>query len=72
MKFTQVVLPLVLSGLAVATPTQVLDKRATTICGQWDSVATGSYIVYQDLWGESAATSGECNLKIMSRVFINH
>jgi xyloglucan-specific endo-beta-1,4-glucanase len=58
MKFVQAFLPLTLAATALATPTQVLDKRATTICGQWDSVATGSYIVYQDLWGESAATSG--------------
>jgi hypothetical protein len=47
-----------LAGLAAANPTPVLDKRATTICGQWDSVATGAYTVYQDLWGMSSATSG--------------
>jgi xyloglucan-specific endo-beta-1,4-glucanase len=58
MKFTQAILPLVLSPLALATPTPALDKRATTICGQYDSVATGTYTVYQDLWGESSATSG--------------
>ena len=39
-------------------PSKTLDKRATTICGQWDSVVTGTYTLYQDLWGESAATSG--------------
>ncbi|CZR57005.1 related to endoglucanase I precursor [Phialocephala subalpina] len=58
MKFTQVFLPLAISAAAVAVPTATLDKRATTICGQWDSVVTGTYTVYQDLWGESAATSG--------------
>nr|AWN00461.1 xyloglucanase GH12 [Aspergillus cervinus] len=31
---------------------------ATTYCGQWDSVTEGNYILYNDLWGESAATSG--------------
>lgn len=42
----------------VEVPFKTLDKRATTICGQWDSVVTGTYTLYQDLWGESAATSG--------------
>ncbi|RDW74983.1 hypothetical protein BP6252_06125 [Coleophoma cylindrospora] len=58
MKFTQTLLPLFLSGAALAVPTATLDKRATTICGQWDSVVTGTYTVYQDLWDESAASSG--------------
>ena len=58
MKFTQTILPLALSALGVASPTPTLDKRATTVCGQWDSVSTGTYIVYQDLWDEAAATSG--------------
>jgi xyloglucan-specific endo-beta-1,4-glucanase len=49
----------VFSGLSSAeAPSPTLEKRATTICGQWDSVQTGSYTLYQDLWGESAATSG--------------
>jgi xyloglucan-specific endo-beta-1,4-glucanase len=39
-------------------PTKTLDKRATTICGQWDTVVTGTYTLYQDLWGEAQATSG--------------
>ncbi|KAH8672654.1 endoglucanase A precursor [Tricladium varicosporioides] len=52
------ILPLALTPSVFATPTGTLNKRATTICGQWDSVATGTYTVYQDLWGESAATSG--------------
>jgi xyloglucan-specific endo-beta-1,4-glucanase len=42
----------------VEVPFKTLDKRATTICGPWDSVVTGTYTLYQDLWGESAATSG--------------
>ncbi|KUJ21836.1 concanavalin A-like lectin/glucanase [Mollisia scopiformis] len=58
MKFIQAFFPLAFAAVAVAAPTATLDKRATTICGQWDSVATGTYTVYQDLWGESAATSG--------------
>jgi xyloglucan-specific endo-beta-1,4-glucanase len=43
---------------AIESPSKTLNKRATTICGQWDSVVTGTYTLYQDLWGESAATSG--------------
>ncbi|KAI1438930.1 family 12 glycosyl hydrolase [Xylaria sp. CBS 124048] len=40
------------------TPTPTLQTRSTTLCGQWDSLQTGPYIVYNNLWGESAATSG--------------
>ncbi|KAI1426272.1 family 12 glycosyl hydrolase [Xylaria sp. FL1777] len=49
-----------LASLALATPTPTIDKRATTFCGQWDSVQTGSYIVYNNLWGESAGTGSQC------------
>ncbi|KAI0877110.1 family 12 glycosyl hydrolase [Hypoxylon argillaceum] len=50
-----------LAGLALATPTPTtVDKRAATFCGQWDSVQTGSYIVYNNLWGESAGTGSQC------------
>jgi xyloglucan-specific endo-beta-1,4-glucanase len=58
MKVTQAVVPFVLASLVAGSPTPTLDKRATTICGQWDTVETGTYTVYQDLWGEAAATSG--------------
>ncbi|KAH8680751.1 concanavalin A-like lectin/glucanase domain-containing protein [Xylariales sp. PMI_506] len=34
------------------------DADVTTICGQYDTVETGSFIVYQDLWGEANADSG--------------
>jgi hypothetical protein len=52
--------PILLAGVAAASPTATLDKRATTICGQWDSVATGAYTVYQDLWGMSAGKGSQC------------
>jgi xyloglucan-specific endo-beta-1,4-glucanase len=42
----------------VEIPSRTIEKRATKICGQWDSVVTGTYTLYQDLWGESAASSG--------------
>jgi len=66
MKFTQAILPLVFSAAAVAAPTKTIDKRATTICGQWDSVVTGSYTVYQDQWNKGTATSGSQCLTVNS------
>ncbi|KAM0797520.1 endoglucanase A precursor [Usnea florida] len=39
-------------------PTKTIQERGTTYCGQWDSVQTGDYTVYNDLWGISAAKSG--------------
>nr|QDF60592.1 xyloglucanase [Binary vector pBI-Xeg] len=34
-----------------------LERRAD-FCDQWGSTTTGSYIVYNDLWGQSSDTSG--------------
>ncbi|KAI9168101.1 endoglucanase [Paramyrothecium foliicola] len=42
------------------TRTQSLDKRATTVCGQWDSVQTGGYTVYNNLWGKDSGTGSQC------------
>lgn len=72
MKFLARILPFALLGLASATavrtssdrrehantPTPSLRERSTETCDQWGEIETGSYIVYNDLWGESAATSG--------------
>lgn len=67
MKFSSSVAAAALAGIAAAAPTAsegelptrtTLEKRATTICGQWDTVETGAYTVYQDLWGEDNASSG--------------
>jgi xyloglucan-specific endo-beta-1,4-glucanase len=52
-----VLIGLGLAGIASATPTKSIEKRAS-FCGQWDSQVTGSYTVYNDLWGEADATSG--------------
>jgi xyloglucan-specific endo-beta-1,4-glucanase len=59
MKFTQVV-PFLFCSLVLAAPApdKTLKPRSTQICGQWDSVVTGAYTVYQDLWNEATATSG--------------
>jgi xyloglucan-specific endo-beta-1,4-glucanase len=42
------------------TKTQPLEKRATTLCGQWDSVQTGTYTVYNNLWGKDSGTGSQC------------
>ncbi|KAI0154404.1 family 12 glycosyl hydrolase [Xylariaceae sp. FL1272] len=51
-----------LAGLALASPAPVttLEERATTFCGQWDSTTSGSYILYNDLWGMSSGTGSQC------------
>lgn len=40
-------------------PTRIVP-RATSICGQWDSVETGAYTIYQDLWNEASGTGSQC------------
>jgi len=49
-----------LASLAAAAPTQTIEERSTQICGQWDSVQTGSYTLYQDLWNEASGTGSQC------------
>lgn len=59
MKFACSLFLLSLVAFGQGAPTSVA-KRASS-CGQWDSVQTGKYTVYNNLWGESSATSGsEC------------
>lgn len=50
-----------LATTALALAPSRIKPRATTICGQWDSVETGSYTVYQDLWGEDNGTGSQCS-----------
>ncbi|KAJ5712993.1 uncharacterized protein N7483_010174 [Penicillium malachiteum] len=52
---------LLLAGQCTAAtiPTRSISKRSTETCDQWGTITTGSYIVYNDLWGEDYATSGE-------------
>ncbi|KAH8800610.1 endoglucanase A precursor [Xylogone sp. PMI_703] len=59
MKFS-IILLFSLNALAAVIPTRTLQERAD-ICGQWDSITTGSYIVYQDLWGMSSGTGSQCS-----------
>ncbi|KAG7053429.1 glycosyl hydrolase family 12 [Colletotrichum paranaense] len=58
MKFSAI---LALLPLALASPTPTtVEKRATTYCGQWDSAVTGTYTVYNNLWGMSSGTGSQC------------
>ena len=56
MKYSTAVSTAALVALASASPTPV-QKRADA-CGQWDTVETGGYTVYNNLWGQDAADSG--------------
>jgi xyloglucan-specific endo-beta-1,4-glucanase len=53
------VLSLALAAVSSASPdpSKTLARRAN-FCDQWGSVTTGSYIVYNNLWGQSYDTSG--------------
>lgn len=44
--------------LVNGTPTPTRAEKRADSCGQWDTVQTGSYTVYNNLWGQDAATSG--------------
>ena len=57
MKFFTILAFSAIADVTFSSPTPALDKRET-ICGQWEAIATGTYTVYEDLWGESSATSG--------------
>lgn len=57
--------PLTLLSLGLASltnaatlPTKSLTRRAD-FCDQWGSTTTGSYIIYNNLWGQSYDTSGK-------------
>lgn len=57
MKFSTSIIAASVAALAAAAPTKTIEKRSES-CGQYDSVQTGTYTVYNNLWGESAASSG--------------
>nr|AJA40324.1 xyloglucan-specific endo-beta-D-1,4-glucanase [Penicillium oxalicum] len=51
-------LALVGLGDAAAVPATNSLTRRSDFCDQWGSVTTGNYIVYNNLWGQSADPSG--------------
>lgn len=62
MKFFLTPLSLLSLGLAsfsdaATVPTKSLTRRAD-FCDQWGSTTTGSYTVYNNLWGQSSDESG--------------
>ena len=58
MKFSSILLNAALAATAVASPTPLEKRAATTMCQSWGSLATGAYTVYQNNWGAAQATSG--------------
>jgi xyloglucan-specific endo-beta-1,4-glucanase len=59
MRFYTTIIAAVMAASAIATPTPVvIEKRATTMCGSWGTVATAGYTVYHNNWGAGKATSG--------------
>ncbi|KAF4550681.1 Endoglucanase cel12C-like protein [Elsinoe fawcettii] len=44
---------------ATAVTASPLDKRAA-MCGQWDNVVSGTYTLYNNLWGRDAGTGSQC------------
>ena len=47
---------------SLAAPTKTFEQRAVTSqCAQWASIETGTYILYNNLWGESAGTGSQCS-----------
>ncbi|KAL0261785.1 hypothetical protein SLS55_003217 [Diplodia seriata] len=57
MKFTSAALCAGAAALAAAAPTKTLNRRAD-FCDQWGSTVTGTYTVYNNLWGQDNADSG--------------
>ncbi|KAK1976012.1 family 12 glycosyl hydrolase [Colletotrichum cereale] len=49
-----------LPALALAAPTSPVERRAATFCDQWGSAVTGTYTVYNNLWGASSGTGSQC------------
>ncbi|KAF7554435.1 hypothetical protein G7Z17_g2909 [Cylindrodendrum hubeiense] len=58
MKSVSVLVSALLATVAVANPTPTLEKRASTWCGAFGSVATNGYTFYHNNWGSGKATSG--------------
>lgn len=57
MKFSSAILCAGAAALASAAPSKTLNRRAD-FCDQWGSTVTGSYTVYNNLWGSANADSG--------------
>ncbi|GAB7349733.1 hypothetical protein MBLNU459_g0469t1 [Dothideomycetes sp. NU459] len=60
MKFVYATAMALFAAAASAAPTSTVEKRSS-ICGQWDSVTTGVYTLYQDLWNEAEGSGSQCS-----------
>jgi hypothetical protein len=61
MKTYTAILSASLAALAAAAPTPTTNKRSTTTdCAQYGSTTAGSYVVNNDLWGESNGSGSQC------------
>lgn len=49
----------VVPALAAPTATKTLQPRAA-FCGQWDSVQTGTFTLYNNLWGRDSGSGSQC------------
>ncbi|KAI7860483.1 family 12 glycoside hydrolase [Circinella umbellata] len=58
MKWASITSALLLASTATfALPT---TKRATELCGQWDTEEIGDYIVYNNAWNQDKGTGSQC------------
>ncbi|KAJ0300628.1 hypothetical protein Brms1b_012725 [Colletotrichum noveboracense] len=58
MQLSSYLVSAIMAATAVASPTPTIEKRATTWCDTFGSLATGAYTVYHNNWGAAQATSG--------------
>jgi len=58
MKLSQAAASVLFSSAALAAPAKTVQERSTTTCSSFNSITTGAYTIYQNLWGASAASSG--------------
>ena len=47
------------AATALALPGANLQKREE-VCGQWDSIESGPYTIYNNLWGMESAQGKQC------------
>ncbi|KAK5128740.1 hypothetical protein LTR85_000073 [Meristemomyces frigidus] len=64
MNFSNIFAVASVAALTTAAPTKTV-KRASE-CGQYDTVETGSYTIYNNLWGEAEASSGSQCFEVTS------
>ncbi|KAL3421448.1 xyloglucan-specific endo-beta-1,4-glucanase A [Phlyctema vagabunda] len=59
MQYPTLLVSALMAVTALATPTPVaIEKRATTMCSNWGTVATNGFTVYHNNWGAGTASSG--------------